>query len=198
MAERKVGGLLTCGATVKVVGPEVTAGLEDLAAQGRISLIRRGYRRGDLAGAFLAFATTGDARANSRARNEARGRGVLFNAADDPRNCDFIVPAVLQRGALTVAVATAARSPALARHIRDRLAAGIGPEYASWVEILAATRSAVRERLSPVQRRELFSRLAADERYPNLLAAGREQEVLDAVEREVAELIRGDGGGRAR
>src|SRR5581483_4214400 len=72
-------------------------------------------------------------------------RGVLVNAADDPERCDFILPAVVQRGAVQVAVTTGGQSPALARHLRDKLDDEIPGEYEPLAQILASIRAELRD-----------------------------------------------------
>ena len=67
-----------------------------------------------------------------------------MNSADDPANCSFVLPAVLRRGDLTVAVSTAGRSPAVASWLRRRLEAEIGPEYAALLDLVAEAREAAR------------------------------------------------------
>src|SRR5260370_39342549 len=121
VAERKVRGLLEVGARLAVVGPGVTPQLDAWAREGRIRLIRRRYESSDLAGQSLAFVATDDGVVNAEVARDARAAGVLINAADDPAHCDFILPAVLRRGELTVAVSTGGASPALSRIVRDEL-----------------------------------------------------------------------------
>ncbi|MCU1502842.1 MAG: putative precorrin-2 dehydrogenase, partial [Ilumatobacteraceae bacterium] len=72
------------------------------------------------------------------------GAGVLVNSADDPVNCTFILPAVARRGRLTVAVSSGGASPALAQHVRDRIAAEVlTPRLSAAADALAAERDAV-------------------------------------------------------
>lgn len=144
VAERKVEGLLAAGAVVTVVSPAVTDRLAQWAQSHRIRHLARTYHAGDLAGAQLAFATTGEAAVNAAVRQEGRVRGVWINAADDPAHCDFILPAVLRRGALTVAVSTGGLSPGLAGVVKAELEAVIDDDYAVLAQIAAAVRSALR------------------------------------------------------
>lgn len=144
VAERRVDGLFAAGATVTVVSPTLTAALAALAAAGRITHEPRGYRPGDLAGFDLAFAATDTGDVNGAVAAEARQHGVWVNAADDPARCTFILPALVRRGDLTVAVATGGTSPALARAIRDELEAHLTPEYATLAEIAAEVRRELR------------------------------------------------------
>jgi siroheme synthase-like protein len=146
VAERKVEALLAAGAEVTVISPEVTDALGALSAAGRLVHIARGYETGDLAGFALAFAATDDGAINAAVADAGRRHGVWVNAADDPANCDFILPAVLRRGALTVAVSTGGASPALARVVRDEIDAYLPAGYADLTEIAARVRRDLRER----------------------------------------------------
>ena len=111
IAEGKVTGLLAAGADVTVVSPAVSARAGRGGARGPDRHRARAYRDGDLAGAALAFAATGDVAVNAAVAAEGGRRGVWVNAADDPAHCDFILPSVVRRGALAVAVSTAAPAP---------------------------------------------------------------------------------------
>ncbi len=177
VASRKVEALLRHGAAVRVVSPRVAPELARMAAAGRVELHRREYRPGDAAGAFLVFAATGDAEVNRRIREEAVRCGALVNAVDDPEHSDFVLPAVVERGDLTIAVATAGKSPALARRLRERLEREFGDEYALWLDILAEARRLARERLpDPDARAEFLFSLVDDPAYLELLRAGRAAE----------------------
>ena len=133
IGERKTRALRDCGARVTLVSPVVTNGLAVLAAAGRLEHRARTFRTSDVRGCRLVVAATGgpDDRAVVAA---ARRRGVLVNAVDRPAWCDVIVPSVLQRGELQIAVSTGGRSPALARDIRRRLEPLFAPEFGEVVE----------------------------------------------------------------
>ncbi len=172
VAERKVGGLLDAGARLTVVSPAVTPQLDDWAREGRIRLIRRRYESSDLAGQSLAFVATDDGVVNVEVARDARAAGVLINAADDPAHCDFILPAVLRRGELTVAVSTGGASPALSRMLRDELDAYLAREdYAALVRVVADARRALRAQgvRAPWER----WRTALDAELRGLVTAGR-------------------------
>jgi len=140
VAERKVEGLLGGGAAVTVVSPTLTPRLTAWVREGRIAHREREYRPADLVGAQLAFVATEDGRVNELVAQDARAAGVWVNAADDPARCDFILPAVLRRGHLVVAVTTGGASPALARAIREELEAYFTEDYAVLAAIVAETR----------------------------------------------------------
>ena len=102
VAERKVRDLLRVGAKVSVISPELSAGLEKLAASGKIKHSKRGFRATDLKGAFLAIAATDDMEINRKVA--AEGSRMLVNVVDKPDLCSFIVPSALRRGPLTIRI----------------------------------------------------------------------------------------------
>ena len=146
VAEAKVDGLLASEARVTVVSPELTAGLAAWACEGRIAHRPREYHAEDLDGQQLVFAATDRRAVTEVVTADARRRGVWVNAADDPAFCDFLLPAVLRRGRLTVAVSTGGASPALASRVRNDLEAHLPPEYEELVELAAEVRAECRAR----------------------------------------------------
>lgn len=164
VAERKVRSLLDAGARVVVVSPTLTAGLAELASGGTIDHLAREYRAGDLAGAFLAYAATDDEALHATIAGEARAAAVLLNVVDHPTLCDFIVPAVLNRGDLAVAVSTSGSSPALAARIRSDIDRALGPEYDRALAIFSRLRRRLRAKpLAAAERRRILVNLAASE-----------------------------------
>ena len=168
IGERKARALLVCGAEVTVVSPTVTPGLAALAIVGRVIERRRPFRRSDLRGCALVVAATGNPEVDDAVAALARRARVLVNVVDRPERCDFIVPSVLQRGQLQIAVSTGGRSPALAREIRRRLEARFGPEYAELVARTGRARRAARA-VAPTP----TARLAAGRRVAALALVGR-------------------------
>ena len=134
VALRKVEGLLEVGAAVTVIAPE------HVALPAEVSVLRRVYQPGDLAGARLVIAATNDSAVNAEVAREAEERGILVNVVDDPARCSFILPALLRRGALCLAISTGGASPTFARRLREQLEAQFGPEYAALLELLAVLR----------------------------------------------------------
>jgi siroheme synthase-like protein len=188
-AERKIAGLLECGAAVSVLDADPVSGIRSLAEAGRVHWIERGYRAGDLAGAFLVIVAGPDRQTVERIWNEARERGTLVNVLDEPAHCSFIAGSVVRRGPLTVAVSTGGRAPALAVRLRERLERELGPEYAEFLELAADLRPALAARLAdPRARRSLWYALV-DSDVMELLRAGRR----DLARRRMAELAGSTG-----
>ena len=134
VGERKTRDLLDCGASVVVVSPTMTPGLAALVAAGLVVHRARRFRRWDVRGCAVVIAATGEAAVDAAVAAEARRRHALVNVVDAPAHCDFIVPSVLRRGPLQIAVSTGGRSPALAREIRRRLEPMFGVELGALVE----------------------------------------------------------------
>jgi siroheme synthase-like protein len=171
IAEGKVNGLLAVGAAVTVVSPTLTEVLADAARTGRITHRARAYRDGDLVGFTLGFVATDDGAVNAALAAEGRRRGVWVNAADDPAHCDFILPAVVRRGALAVAVSTGGASPALARAVRDELEQHLGHDYAALVDVVGEVRRALRAEHRAADAGAWRDALA-DPRFRRLVARG--------------------------
>ena len=146
VAERKVEGLVAVGANVTVIAPGITDGLKQLLKQGAIRHVAREYQAGDRAGYDLVFVATDDSEVNALVSNEARSLHIWVNSADDPDHCDFILPAVIRRGNLAVAVATDGMSPAVTRAIREELDQYFTADYASFVQIAGEVRRELREK----------------------------------------------------
>ena len=171
MAEAKVEGLLDAGARVTVVSPALSERLASWATAGRIAYRQREYIASDLDGQQLVFLATDRRDITLVVAADARQRGVWVNAADDPENCDFLLPSVLQRGRLQVAVSTGGASPALAARLRRDLESYFTREYEELVELAAE----VRRELRASGRRADASRwrAALDADLRQLLAEGR-------------------------
>jgi len=182
VAEAKVEGLLSAGARVIVVSPTMTERLASWAAAGRLVHRAREYRAEDLEGQQLVFAATHRRTVTAAVAAEARQRGVWVNAADDPVYCDFLLPSVLRRGRLAVAVSTGGASPALAARVRRDLERHLAPEYAELVELAAEVRAELRAQSRRPS--SLAWRNALDAELVALLAEGRREDArLRLIER---------------
>jgi len=164
VAERKVKGLLACHAQVTVISPELTEELSRMHAEGMLEWLARSYRKGDLIHTFLVVAATDDEPAQQLVQEEAEEQNKLLNVVDVPQRCNFILPATVRRGDLTVAIATGGKSPALAKKLRKELEKSIGPEYTVLVNILGALRPQILAAgLSQPENELLFHKLLHDD-----------------------------------
>lgn len=129
---QKALGLLRAGAQVTVVAPRVGSAVAQAAAAGWLRWQERPFAPADVDGVYLVIAATGDPAVNAEVARVGAAARVLVNSVDDPDNASAYSAAVLDRGPVTVAFSTGGRAPALARLLRDLVAAVLPPE----VEIL--------------------------------------------------------------
>lgn len=146
IAHQKMENLLKAGAVVTVVSPELNEEMADLLAAGRFRHIEREYEPGDLEGYAIAFVATDDRSANATVTREGRQRRVWVNAVDDPPNCDFIMPGIVQRGDLVISISTSGTSPAMARKMREELEAFLTEGHALMLELASEVRNELREK----------------------------------------------------
>jgi len=200
-ALRKVQGLLDCDATIMLIATKAEGSLEKLAKDGKLTWLRRGYRHGDLEGAFIALVPdTSDPKVNEQVFAEAKARNVPVNVEDVPRLCTFIAPSVVRRGEVAVAVSTGGASPALARKFRETLS-GSSPlklrrsimDYADLAPLLSETRLELR-RLGKVVTNEHWQACLTDE-LVEMVQAGQTGEAREAL---MAALLKGTGCGCAQ
>ncbi len=181
---RKVKTLVDCGAAVTVVSPAASAQLEKMAAAGLIALEKRAYRAADLQGKFLVIGATDDEVLNRRIHADAENLNTLCNIADRPEICNFILPAIVNRGDLVLAVSTSGKSPAYAKKMRKDLEKQFGEEYEPFLLLMGA----IRERLlseehAPEAHKPLFEKLITAGLLDLIKADQTEQ--IDALLREV-------------
>ena len=172
VAQRKIESLLEYGASVHVIARELTAELEQLRSRKRIELLGGEFSEAHLEGAFLVIAATDNALLNRRVSQEAQKRGLLVNAVDQPADCNFIVPSVLSRGDLLIAVSTSGKSPAFARKVRLELDQHFGEEYGFFLNLMGNLRKEIlRLGLSQEENKRAFEELV----HSDLLQAIRQK-----------------------
>jgi precorrin-2 dehydrogenase/sirohydrochlorin ferrochelatase len=168
IAEGKIHGLLQAGALVEVVAPRAVPRIQEWFGQGVLNWKPRTFEPSDLESVSLVVAATPLRQVNTQIFQEARLRNVLCNSVDDPENCDFYYPAVVQRGDLQIAISTGGRSPALAQRLRQELEEQFGPEYETWLNELGAARDQMfAAKLDVETRRKLLHELASRDAFNN-------------------------------
>jgi precorrin-2 dehydrogenase/sirohydrochlorin ferrochelatase len=160
VGERKVHDLMAAGARVTVVSRTLTPELAALASRGEIRYLPEDFQEAQLDGMALVIAATDDPKVNAKVSTAAQARGIWVNVADDPEYCTFIVPAMVRRGDLTLAIGTGGASPALARQLREELQQHFGPEYGPYLDLLRRVRTRLlSERRAHPDNGPLFHRL---------------------------------------
>lgn len=143
VARRKVETLLGFGADVSMVSRDLTPELTRLVDAGKVRFLGPEMADRFFEDVSLVIAATDDAALNHEVSQGARQRGLLVNAVDQPADCTFIVPSIVRRGDLLIAVSTSGRSPAFSKKIRKRLEDEFGDEYARFLALMGRVRQRV-------------------------------------------------------
>lgn len=179
VGQRKLAALQEARAAIRLIEPQAMSGLPP-----GVTHLAEPYQPRHLDGATLAFACA-TSEVNAQVVADARERGVWVNAASAPAAGDFVLPAVVRQGDLTLAVSTGGAAPALARRIREKLESEFDATFAEWVRVLAEVR---REVLATVadeaRRRELLDAFADWPWLARLRAEGAEA-VLAAMQAQL-------------
>ncbi|MHB8845397.1 MAG: precorrin-2 dehydrogenase/sirohydrochlorin ferrochelatase family protein [Nitrospirota bacterium] len=189
VAERKAVSLFDAGADLAVISPSLTPALAELAGKGKITHHSKQFDETDLAGAYLVIAATNDAAVNEAVARACRKAGILVNAATSPDEGTFVVPSVVERGDLLIAISTCGDSPALARKVREDLERSYGPEYGVFLEKMALLRRRLLHGVSEEMRRKIYQAVV-DSDVLYLLKAGQAHE----ADHRIAEIVHAVSG----
>ena len=170
IAQSKIASLLAANAQVLVIAPQATPKIRTWAATKRIEWRRRRFRPSALEKMFLVVAATSFPQLHEKIFREASKRRVLCNIVDVPSLCDFYYPAIVQRGALQIAISTSGHSPALAQRLRKELERQFAPAYEAWLNELAKARDALfSQDLFPAGRKARLHKLASARAFKSFL-----------------------------
>ncbi|MCX8109870.1 MAG: bifunctional precorrin-2 dehydrogenase/sirohydrochlorin ferrochelatase [Syntrophorhabdaceae bacterium] len=160
VAERKVLMLLKFGATVRVISPEVTKRIARLESEGKIAITRRGYNYGDTKEAALVFAATDNREINNSIKAEGDERGIPVNVVDDPELCTFIVPSIVKKGPITVAISTSGVLPLFSKKLKEEIDSLITEDYLRYVRLIGRFRKMLMEEVKdPKVRKEIMKEI---------------------------------------
>jgi uroporphyrin-III C-methyltransferase/precorrin-2 dehydrogenase/sirohydrochlorin ferrochelatase len=183
VAAQKAEALLRSGARVTAIAPELGARLAELTLLGAVRHEPKRFAPGDLVGAEIAIAATDDPSINEAVSAAARSLHVPVNVADNPALCSFIMPSVVDRPPLQIAISTAGASPVLARKLRRMIEALLPAAFGRLAALAARFRKASRETIpDPVQRRRFWEGVM-DGPVAEMVLSGREQAAAQALER---------------
>ena len=204
---RKVQQLLKADADVLVVAPRAEDVIQDLTEQGKVRHEARKFESKDVSGCALVIAATADRQVNSQVATAAKAENIPVNVADDPALCSFIMPSVVDRDPVQIAVSTGGASPVLARLLRTKLETLVPASYGRLATVVREFRGRVKQRFPEFRQRRRFWENILQGPVVELLFAGREQAAIRALERELdsatpADLKTGEvylvGGGPGR
>jgi precorrin-2 dehydrogenase/sirohydrochlorin ferrochelatase len=176
VAERKALSLLEAGAVVTSISPTLTPKLQALSDSRSITHRKKQYEEKDLSGAYLVIAATDSPQVNTRVAEACRKTNVLVNVAVPPEESSFIVPSLVERGDLLIAISTSGASPALSRKIRHELEQRYGTEYELFLDRLSAIRTRVLDEIPDEKRRRTVLQSIVESDVFELLRQGKVQE----------------------
>ena len=160
VAERKIESLLEAGARITLVSPEATQALLEHSKSGRIVWHPRRFDFSDLDGASIVISATDDADVQKEVASAAASRNIPVNTVDKPELCTFIVPSVVRRGGVTVAISTGGRSPSIAAQLRARIDRVLTDDVERATNLMGTLRSEVHQRFPDAdQRKRVFDRI---------------------------------------
>ncbi len=156
VAAEKAAALSASGAQVSVIHPAFCDELLRQAGNKRVTLRHKAYEPGDLEGAFIVVAATNDPQLVEAIWAETQQRGQLVNIVDVPERCSFIMPSILRRDQLTIAVSTEGASPSLAKRIRQNLEEIFPLAFGPYLRLAALARTHLRKNTVSYERRDDF------------------------------------------
>ena len=156
IAARKAGLLRKAQAAVTLVAPEVSATTQALIDSGEVKWLNTVFSAEQLADNTLVIAATDNEDVNRDVYRQAKANNILVNVADCPELCDFILPSILDRSPIVVAISSGGKSPILARQLRARLETLIPPAYGRLAEMVGQYRDAVKEKMPKLSMRRRF------------------------------------------
>ena len=182
IAERKVNSLLKCGAEVSVVSPDLTRRLKELNSKGKIKFLKGKFKEKYLKDIFLVIGATDNSNVNFKVYESANKKNILVNIVDSPELCNFIVPSVVERDNLTIAISTGGKSPALAKKLRKEIEDRYGFEYAKFLNIMGNLRKRISYKISDKKKREEIYNKLVDSDIINLIRDGNDKSAKNRID----------------
>lgn len=180
---RKAETMMRYGGRVTIVSPSITEEIAAWERDGALTVRRKKYAETDLDGASIVIASTDDQCVNARVARDCRRRKIPVNVVDVTHLCEFIVPAIIEKGSIQIAISTGGKSPALARTLKEDLQRTIGPEYAEVNDLLGMLRKSAKSVLpTDVDRKRFFDGIIATG-ILDMLREGRRSEAYEAIAR---------------
>lgn len=176
VAERKALQLLKAGARITINALAINSGLTALASAGKVHFEQGEFEPALASTHFLVVAATDDTAVNTRVYQAANQAGRLVNVVDDPKRCNYITPAVVDRAPVVVAISSGGAAPVLARQIRDRIERLLPRKLGQLAEFARGWRDRVQTRLGSFAQRLRFWEMFFEGTIAEHIYAGRTQQ----------------------
>ncbi|PCS22136.1 siroheme synthase CysG [Candidatus Enterovibrio escicola] len=183
VAWRKTRMLMKAGAEVTVVAPDADDDVVDAADRCELVWQKEVFTKRHLNTMFLVIAATNNPLVNQLIFQAADARHILVNVVDDTPKCSFILPSIIDRCPVVIALSSSGKAPVLTRLLREKLETLI-PSHIGRMAVLAGEfRNTLRKKLTTLIRRRKFWEMAFNGRFNSLVAAGNEQGAKDELEK---------------
>jgi len=186
VATRKVALLLKAYGDVSVVSPELSTELQAWVEQGKVHHIPREFQPQDLDTPILVIAATDATDVNQQISELAKQKRIPVNVVDNPALCSFIMPSIVDRSPVQIAISTGGASPVLARMIRTKLEGCIPAAYGRLGALVEKFRERVKARFSKVEQRRMFWESVLDGEVAERVFTGHEDEAEAELEKALA------------
>ncbi|MDM8547266.1 siroheme synthase CysG [Candidatus Venteria ishoeyi] len=185
VATRKAQLLLEAGAQVKIVAPDLSPELEKLHQEKALQYRLGNFEASDLSDCFLVIAATDDAQVNAEVAGLAKQQGALLNVVDQPELGNYILPSIISRDPLQIAISSGGASPALSRMLRIKLETLIPSGYGQLAQLLRKFRPQVKAFFSTGEQRRHFWEKILGSPIAELVLSGQTQAAEQALEQQL-------------
>jgi len=187
VAARKIDLLTQAGADVIVVSPEICTECLVFEDQRKITYFARDFEISDIDNTHLVIAATDNEAINKEVSNLAKAKQIPVNVVDSPELCSFIMPSMIDRSPVQIAISTGGSSPVLARTIRTKLETCIPAGYGKLAKVLESFRTSVKERFDNVDKRRIFWESILQGSIPELVFSDQEDKANKALQKAIDE-----------
>jgi uroporphyrin-III C-methyltransferase/precorrin-2 dehydrogenase/sirohydrochlorin ferrochelatase len=196
IAARKAELLLKAGGKLLVIAPEIDDRIRDMATDQTLEFKQRGFAADDLKGMVCVIAATDDMAVNREISAQAQAQGIPVNVVDSPELCSFIMPSMIDRSPVQIAISTGGVSPVLARMLRSRLESFIPGAYGELAGMAEEFRDCVKQSLPNVDSRRRFWETVLDGTVAEMVFSGRTGDARDLLQQQLKDFdssaIRGE------
>ncbi|BBG59840.1 siroheme synthase CysG [Providencia rustigianii] len=187
VAERKAELLLKAHASLVVVSIELCESLQTAYQQQQLEWLQAPYQPEHLDEAYLVIAATDDQALNEKVFHDAQQRRIFVNVVDDQPLCSFIVPSIIDRSPVVIAISSGGTAPVLAKLIREKLEAMLPPSLGKMAEIAGRWRQRVKQSLTGLRERKRFWEHSFSGRFASLVESGQLSEAELQLEKQLSE-----------
>jgi len=187
VAARKAAMLYSAGASIHVVAATLCTEVRELVEKNTYQHINRDFQEGDLLDKALVIAATNDRSINEQVSKLAKSRSLPVNVVDNPDLCSFIMPSIIDRSPLQVAISTGGASPVLARMLRTQLESSIPTSYGKLAALVEGYRDQVKSAFDTVEQRRSFWEDILEGPVAELVFAGKENEAHQRLQKAIDE-----------